>query len=43
LFLLYTHQNPPFDVFVRGPNGTFTFTGVALNILQWMADYYNFT
>jgi hypothetical protein len=41
--VMYTPQNPPFDVFVRGPNNTVaSFTGVALNILQWIATKYNF-
>ncbi|KZS20158.1 Uncharacterized protein APZ42_013153 [Daphnia magna] len=35
-------HNPPFDVFKRGPNGTFTFDGVGLDILKWMAAYFNF-
>ena len=37
------HQNPPFDVFIQGPNGTFTFSGVALHIVKWMAAKFNFT
>ncbi|XP_046461499.1 uncharacterized protein LOC124207902 [Daphnia pulex] len=40
-FLVF--PNPPFDVFVRGPNNTVaSFTGVALNILHWIATKYNF-
>ncbi|XP_032779707.2 ionotropic receptor 93a isoform X1 [Daphnia magna] len=35
-------HNPPFDIFIRGPNGTFTVRGVALNIINWMSRYYNF-
>nr|CAH0105017.1 unnamed protein product [Daphnia galeata] len=36
-------HNPPFDTFIRNPNGTFIFYGVALNVLQWMAANFNFT
>lgn len=35
-------QNPPFDTFDRGPNGTFKTSGVATNTVNWMAEYYNF-
>ncbi|KAI9556275.1 hypothetical protein GHT06_018849 [Daphnia sinensis] len=35
-------HNPPFDFFKRGPNGTFTFDGVGLDVLGWMSTYFNF-
>ncbi|XP_057374698.1 ionotropic receptor 93a-like isoform X2 [Daphnia carinata] len=35
-------HNPPFDIYIRGPNGTFTLSGVATNIVGWMSKYYNF-
>nr|CAH0108320.1 unnamed protein product [Daphnia galeata] len=36
-------KQPPYDSLIRGPNGTFTFTGVNYDLITWMSAKFNFT
>nr|CAH0101184.1 unnamed protein product [Daphnia galeata] len=36
-------HNPPFEIFTRGPNGTFNYTGSSKMIALWLAEKFNYT
>lgn len=36
-------QNPPFDLYFKGPNGTYKYNGPSLEIIKWLSAKFNFT
>ncbi|XP_032796243.2 glutamate [NMDA] receptor subunit 1 [Daphnia magna] len=42
-FNYLVYHNPPFDILTRGPNGTFSYFGASVYVVEWLAAKFNYT